>query len=383
MGGFNGGFLRSHGGFAVRNHTVIQIIPILAAGFRRDQNCERGSICAAEFAEAHFVVQFCYPTLIIFVPLIGIASRAALDGHGECYRIMLNPEQSVGGILLIGAFYAGDAAGVLGLSGNIQLVAHAVAADGADAVAVIAVSGQIGAVGCPQFLVFVLVAQAALPPVRVFIMAPAVAGERIMFVKVGAVGVFFIQMLLKIGVIAAPDIAAAAVAAQGVGQVFAAVLAAKLTGTCTGVAESHIVEAAAAVDAEVILILVVIFAHLFGALAGQLAAARAADDTGVKAGSAQVALVLEKLPTALTDAVVPIGAGHADLAALAACHHRVEFAALHAQAAVRTGLQMVARNAFAALLARLAAFFTVIILHKHALLGDLVAVAAFRAVHSV
>ena len=384
MGCLDCDLLCGHGGLAVRDHAVIQIITILAAGFRRNQNGECGGMRAAELTAEHPVFQLCRCFVLIdSVPLIGIASRTALNGDGESHRMMVEPEQTVGGIFIIIYGNAGGAANGSRLPGNIQLVAHAVAAHGAHAVAVIAVSGQTRTVGCPKFLVFVLVAQTAIPPVGVLVMAPAVAGEGIVVVKVGMILVFLFQMLLKIGVVAAPDIAAAAVAAQGVGQILAAVLAAKFAGCFASLTEGHIVEAAAAVDAEMILVLVVILAHLFGALAGQLAAIRAADDTGIKAGVAQTVLIFKKLSAALADAVDPIGAVHADLAALAARHHRVELAALHAQAAVGAGFQSVARNALAALLTWLAAFFAMIVFQELALFGDLIAVAAFRTVHSV
>lgn len=154
-------------------------------------------------------------------------------------------------------------------------------------------------------------------------------------------GMLRLQMILKIRVAEAPVVMIAAHSAYGIS---AAVLATLIAAVLAGIA---VVEAQAAVFAEVIRIVRVHCAHSLGAVGVALAALLAQ-----LAGFAELVLVLlicDPAVTALTDVLVPLGAFHAGLAVWAAAALGVISAALKAQAAVLAAL--LGQQAFLTLLA--------------------------------
>ena len=172
-------------------------------------------------------------------------------------------------------------------------------------------------------------------------------------------GMLRLQMILKIRVAEAPVV----------------MIAAHLAGIA-------VVEAQAAVLAEVIRIVRVHCAHPLGAVGVALAALLAQ-----LAGFAELVLVLlirDPAVAARADVLVPLGAFHAGLAVRAATALGVDLAALLAQAALLAGLPV--QQAFLALLAGRVAIDAVDdagIIVVHALVHRTEAAVAQRAVHRV
>jgi hypothetical protein len=169
------------------------------------------------------------------------------------------------------------------------------------------------------------------------------------------------------------------IAAHSAYGISAAVLAALIAAVLAGIA---VVEAQAAVFAEVIRIVSVHCAHSLGAVGVALAALLAH-----LAGFAEFVLVLlicDPAVTALADVLVPLGAFHAGLAVRTAAALGVISAALQAQTALLAGLLV--QQAFLALLAGSVAIDAVYdagIIVVHALVHRTEAVVAQRAVHRV
>ena len=184
------------------------------------------------------------------------------------------------------------------------------------------------------------------------------------------------QMILKIRVAEAPVVMLAAHRFHGIeAAVFAALIAAVLAGVT-------VVEAQAAVLAEVIRIVRIHCTHPLGAVGVALAALLAQ-----LAGFAELVLVLlirDPAVAARADVLVPLGAFHAGLAVRAAAGIGVVPAALLAQAAVLAGLLV--QQAFLALLAGRVAIDAVDdagIIVVHALVHRTEAGVTQRAVHRV
>lgn len=196
------------------------------------------------------------------------------------------------------------------------------------------------------------------------------------YVGMSGAGMLRLQMILKIRVAEAPVVMIAAHSAYGIS---AAVLAALIAAVLAGIA---VVEAQAAVFAEVIRIVRVHCAHSLGAVGVALAALLAH-----LAGFAELVLVLlicDPAVAALTDVLVPLGAFHAGLAVRAAAALGVISAALKAQAAVLAGFLV--QQAFLALLAGRVAIDAVDdagVIVVHALVHRTEAAVAKRAVHRV
>jgi len=218
---------------------------------------------------------------------------------------------------------------------------------------------------------FIVTIAAGVPVLR-SVSRPAGGG----YVGMSGAGMLRLQMILKIRVAEAPVVMIAAHSAYGIS---AAVLAALIAAVLAGIA---VVEAQAAVFAEVIRIVRVHCAHSLGAVGVALAALLAH-----LAGFAELVLVLlicDPAVAALTDVLVPLGAFHAGLAVRAAAVLGVISAALKAQAAVLAGLLV--QQAFLALFAGRVAIDAVDdagIIVVHALVHRTEAGVTQRAVHRV
>ena len=184
------------------------------------------------------------------------------------------------------------------------------------------------------------------------------------------------QMILKIRVTEAPVIMIAAHRSHGIE---AAVLAALIAAVLAGVA---VVEAQAAVLAEVICVVRIHCAHSLGAVGVALAALLAQ-----LAGFAELVLVFlirDPAVAARADVLFPLGTFHAGLAVRAAAGIGVVHAALQAQAAVLADL--LGQQTFLALLAGCVAIDAVDdagIIVVHALVHRAEAGVAQRAMHRV
>lgn len=166
--------------------------------------------------------------------------------------MVFHVEQPVCRVLVIAAVDTGLAAHIARLLGNVELTADAVAAGDADAVRIVAVRGDAGAVRQRLCLVFVLVAVAAGVVMVFRIVREAVFGHGVVFIRLKIFTVvFFPQVVLKIGVVLADAVVAVI---ERRSQRGTAVGAAQLTLTLAGIAQRNIVEAHTAVDAEVIFI---------------------------------------------------------------------------------------------------------------------------------
>ena len=196
------------------------------------------------------------------------------------------------------------------------------------------------------------------------------------YVRMPGAAVLCFQMILKIRVAGAPAVMIAAHSAHGIE---AAVLAAVIAAVLAGIA---VVEAQAAVLAEVIRIVRVHCAHPLGAVGVTLAALLAQ-----LAGFAELVLVLlirDPAVASRADVLAPLGAFHAGLAVRAAAGIGVIPAALQAQAALLAGLPV--QQAFLALLAGRVAIDAVDdagIIVVHALVHRTEAGVTQRAVHRV
>ena len=229
---------------------------------------------------------------------------------------------------------------------------------------------------CVKFMVggiqlFIVTIAAGVPVLR-SVSRPGGGG----YVGMSGAGMLRLQMILKIRVAEAPVVMIAAHSAYGIS---AAVLATLIAAVLAGIA---VVEAQAAVFAEVIRIVRVHCAHSLGAVGVALAALLAQ-----LAGFAELVLVLlicDPAVAALTDVLVPLGAFHAGLAVWAAAALGVISAALKAQAAFLAGFLV--QQAFLTLLAGCVAIDAVDdagIIVVHALVHRTEAAVAKRAVHRV
>ena len=268
------------------------------------------------------------------VPLISQSLAVSADLEGDL--VVLRMQR----VALAGVDIGHLGVGVLGLVGDEHRCALLEAADGADAILVIGMVCLIGNVS-------VLIAQAAAVPVVGAVHAPYVLGPGGVLADLAVLGVDRVQMLLKVRVVDAHVAAAAAVAG---GQGFTAENApqlARLVGA--GLALIRVMEAGAAVLAEVLLILVILNAHAVGAV-GVVGAA-------VRAQVAQIALVhiVKAVAAELAEMLLKLHGLNAVFAAGAVAGVPVFLAARLAQAALVAELRFVQNDALAALIANLAA----------------------------
>ena len=304
--------------------------------------------------------------IILLIPLIGqLVAFQALCRDREGDPVMFAVQQVVFRLFVIIAA-AVDRGLILDaprLAVDDDGTATDVAADLAHA---LGVKFMVG--GIQLFIVTI----AAGVPVLCSVSRPGGGG----YVGMSGAGMLRLQMILKIRVAEAPVVMIAAHSAYGIS---AAVLAALIAAVLAGIA---VVEAQAAVFAEVIRIVRVHCAHSLGAVGVALAALLAH-----LAGFAELVLVLlicDPAVAALTDVLVPLGAFHAGLAVWAAAALGVISAALKAQAAVLAGLLV--QQAFLALFAGCVAIDAVDdagIIVVHALVHRTEAGVTQRAVHRV
>ena len=269
--------------------------------------------------------------IILLIPLIGqLVAFQALCRDREGDPVMFAVQQVVFRLFVIiaAAVDRGLTLDAPRLAVDDDGTATDVAADLAHA---LGVKFMVG--GIQLFIVTI----AAGVPVLCSVSRPGGGG----YVGMSGAGMLRLQMILKIRVAEAPVVMIAAHSAYGIS---AAVLAALIAAVLAGIA---VVEAQAAVFAEVIRIVRVHCAHSLGAVGVALAALLAH-----LAGFAELVLVLlicDPAVAALTDVLVPLGAFHAGLAVWAAAALGVISAALKAQAAVLAGLLV--QQAFLALFA--------------------------------
>ena len=267
------------------------------------------------------------------VPLISQSLAVGADLEGDL--VVLRMQR----VALAGVDIGHLGVGVLGLVGDEHRCALFEAADGADAILVI---GMV----CLVRNVSVLIAQAAAVPVVGAVHAPYVLGLRVVRADLAVLGVDRIQMLLKVRVVDAHVAAAAAVAG---GQGFAAENTTQLALVGAGLALIRVMEAGAAVLAEVLLVLVTLHAHAVGAV-GVVRAA-------LYAQVAQLALVhiVKAVAAELAEMLLKLHGLNAVFAAGAVAGVPVFLAARLAQAALVAELRFVQNDALAALIANLAA----------------------------
>ena len=267
--------------------------------------------------------------IILPIPLIGqlVALQASChDREGD--RVIFIEQQAVFRLFVIIIVDRGLALDAPRLAGDDDGAAADVAADLAHALGVIFMAG-----GSQLFTVAI----AAGVPVLRSVSLPDGGG----YVGMPGAGMLRLQMILKIRVAEAPVVMIAAHSAHGIP---AAVLAALIAAVLAGIA---VVEAQAAVLAEVICVVRVHCAHPLGAVGVTLAALLAQ-----LAGFAELVLVLlirDPAVASLANVFVPLGAFHAGLAVRAAAALGVDLAALLAQAALLAAL--LGQQAFLALLA--------------------------------
>lgn len=304
--------------------------------------------------------------IILLIPLIGqLVAFQALCRDREGDPVMFAVQQVVFRLFVIiaAAVDRGLTLDAPRLAVDDDGTATDVAADLAHA---LGVKFMVG--GIQLFIVTI----AAGVPVLCSVSRPGGGG----YVGMSGAGMLRLQMILKIRVAEAPVVMIAAHSAYGIS---AAVLAALIAAVLAGIA---VVEAQAAVFAEVIRIVRVHCAHSLGAVGVALAALLAH-----LAGFAELVLVLlicDPAVAALTDVLVPLGAFHAGLAVWAAAALGVISAALKAQAAVLAGLLV--QQAFLALFAGCVAIDAVDdagIIVVHALVHRTEAGVTQRAVHRV
>lgn len=304
--------------------------------------------------------------IILLIPLIGqLVAFQALCRDREGDPVMFAVQQVVFRLFVIIA---------AAVDRGLTLDAPRLAVDDDGAAAYVA--ADLAHALCVKFMVggiqlFIVTIAAGVPVLR-SVSRPSGGG----YVGMPSAGMLRLQMILKIRVAEAPVVMIAAHSAYGIS---AAVLAALIAAVLAGIA---VVEAQAAVFAEVIRIVRVHCAHSLGAVGVALAALLAQ-----LAGFAELVLVLlicDPAVTALADVLVPLGAFHAGLAVWAAAALGVISAALQAQAAVLAGLLV--QQAFLALLAGRVAIDAVDdagIIVVHALVHRTEAAVAKRAVHRV
>ena len=304
--------------------------------------------------------------IILLIPLIGqLVAFQALCRDREGDPVMFAVQQVVFRLFVIiaAAVDRGLTLDAPRLAVDDDGAAADVAADLAHALGVKFMVGGIQ--------LFIVTIAAGVPVLR-SVSRPGGGG----YVGMSGAGMLRLQMILKIRVAEAPVVMIAAHSAYGIS---AAVLAALIAAVLAGIA---VVEAQAAVFAEVIRIVRVHCAHSLGAVGVALAALLAH-----LAGFAELVLVLlicDPAVTALADVLVPLGAFHAGLAVRAAAALGVISAALKAQAAVLAGFLV--QQAFLTLLAGRVAIDAVDdagIIVVHALVHRAEAAVAKRAVHRV
>ena len=302
--------------------------------------------------------------IILPIPLIGqlVALQASChDREGD--RVIFIVQQAVFRLFVIIIVDRGLALDALGLAGDNDGAAADVAADLAHALGVIFMVGRIQ--------LFAVAIAAGVPVLR-SVSLPGGGG----YVGMSGTAVLCFQMILKIRVAEAPVVMIAAHRSHGIE---AAVLAALIAAVLAGVA---VVEAQAAVLAEVICVVRIHCAHPLGAVGVAFAALLAQ-----LAGFAELVLVLlirDPAAAALADVLVPLGAFHAGLAVRAAAALGVITAAVDAQTAVLAAL--LGQQAFLALLAggvAIDAVYDAGIIVVHALVHRTEAAVAQRAVHRV
>ena len=302
--------------------------------------------------------------IILPIPLIGqlVALQASCrDREGD--RVIFIVQQAVFRLFVIIIVDRGLALDALGLAGDNDGAAADVAADLAHALGVIFMVGRIQ--------LFAVAIAAGVPVLR-SVSLPGGGG----YVGMPGARMFRLQMILKIRVAEAPVVMIAAHSSHGIE---AAVLAALIAAVLAGVA---VVEAQAAVLAEVICVVRIHCAHPLGAVGVAFAALLAQ-----LAGFAELVLVLlirDPAAAALADVLVPLGAFHAGLAVRAAAALGVITAAVDAQTAVLAAL--LGQQAFLALLAggvAIDAVYDAGIIVVNALVHRTEAAVAQRTVHWV
>ena len=302
--------------------------------------------------------------IILPIPLIGqLVALQAFCRDREGDRVIIIEQQAVFRLFVIIIVDRGLTLDAPRLAVDDDGTAADVATDLAHALGVKFMVGGIQ--------LFIVTIAAGVPVLR-SVSRPAGGG----YVGMSGAGMLRLQMILKIRVAEAPVVMIAAHSAYGIS---AAVLAALIAAVLAGIA---VVEAQAAVFAEVIRIVRVHCAHSLGAVGVALAALLAH-----LAGFAELVLVLlicDPAVAALTDVLVPLGAFHAGLAVRAAAALGVISAALKAQAAVLAGFLV--QQAFLTLLAGRVAIDAVDdagIIVVHALVHRTEAGVTQRAVHRV